>query len=233
MNQETTIEPFIQNFERNILSTMRLHVINTATDALTIEDYAKKERSSKMPAELEKAGYPLRHIQNIAKAQENESRTQHEAFRKQTMTQDFTILLIGARGPGKTQLATNHAAKRFLDGKTAGLYTRMVDLLGEIKRTWHDGGRTIGSEQDVLRRYRKTPYLVIDELQEIGGHDWELRYFSNILDHRYGNMLGTVLIGNLTQETVSQIIPASIIDRINETGCLIDMTGIPSKKGQG
>lgn len=231
MNQETTIEPFIQEFERNILSSMTLKESEMLNDQTTPEALAKKDRSSKLPAELAKAGYPLRHIQNEGKASQNSSQKQRGPFWERATTGDFTILLIGARGPGKTQLATNLAAKRFMDGQSPGIYTRLVDLLADIKRTWHDGGRTIGSEQDVLRRYRRTPYLVIDELQEIGGHDWELRYFSNILDHRYGDMLGTVLIGNLTPETVSSVIPASILDRINETGCMIDMSGLPSRRG--
>jgi DNA replication protein DnaC len=170
---------------------------------------------------LSKNGFPSRHIARLEKGLYGESEAKAAQLWPQVRSGDCLILLYGDRGPGKTQIATVWAHKRIDDGLAAGKYIKLVDLLGEIRATWHDGGRGVGTETDILRKYRTTKYLVIDECAEIAGKEWETRYLTNIIDHRYDSMLATILISNATPETIRDHIPASILDRATETGGLV------------
>lgn len=95
------------------------------------------------------------------------------------------------------------------------------DLIAEIKQTWSDGGRNVGTESDILAKYRKAKYLVLDEFHERGASDWEQRTINNILDHRYDAMLVTVIIANLSRQDFQTQISPSIRSRAEETGGLI------------
>lgn len=218
MNEDTHIERKLKEIEESLLATHaeREGIIETP------DEIQQSQNEAKIPKALEKAGYPIRHIAKLKEMQETENLAHGKAYLPKVLSGDLTILLTGTRGPGKTQLATWWAAQRVLHGETPGIYIRMIDILADIKRTWGGGGKSIGTEQDILSKYYSAKYLVIDELQEIGGHDWELRYLTNIVDHRYGDMKATVLIGNIGEENLAKVIPASILDRINETGCLIE-----------
>jgi len=131
---------------------------------------------------------------------------------------DCIIVLCGARGTGKTQIGTELARRRILAGKSAGKYAKCYDILAEIKATWHDGGRKIGTEQDVLKKYRTTKYLVIDEWNERGASAWESVTLTNILDHRYDLRLATVIVCNSPADKLHDHIDSSILDRAAETG---------------
>jgi DNA replication protein DnaC len=131
---------------------------------------------------------------------------------------DCLLLLIGDRGPGKTQMGTWWAWQRHKAGLSPGWYRKTSDLIAEIKRTWNEGGKSLGTEDDVLRKYRRTPFLVLDEFHERGASDWEARTLNNIIDHRYDSMLGTVIISNVAPADVERDVSRSIISRAQETG---------------
>lgn len=131
---------------------------------------------------------------------------------------DCLLLLIGHRGPGKTQMATWWAAERIKAGMKPGYYRKTADLITEIKTTWSDGGKTVDTENDVLKKYRGAAYLVLDEFHERGASDWEARTLINIIDHRYDAMLATVLIANMDEPQVREQLNPSIVSRAEETG---------------
>ena len=105
--------------------------------------------------------------------------------------------------------------------KLAGWYRKAADLISEIKTTWNTGGKSIGTEDDVLKKYRTAAYLALDEFHERGTSDWEARTLINILDHRYDNMLATVIIANMSEAEVRAQINPSIVSRAEETGGLV------------
>jgi DNA replication protein DnaC len=170
---------------------------------------------------LEKAGFPLRHrlkLKDMVGPGLDKARQLWDTVE----AVDAILLLCGDRGPGKTQIATWLAARRVKSGKAAGLYVKCTDLFGEIKSTWHDGGRSVGTENDILRKYRRASYLVIDEMHERGASDWESRILVTLLDHRYDSMLTTVLISNYAKEKLAEAINPSILSRAAETGGIVD-----------
>lgn len=187
----------------------------------TSEPAAKPQPTAgEIDAALEKRGYPARHRENL-------SRMAGPGFKKaqgllaRVIDRNALLILIGDHGPGKTQMATWWASERLKAGNSAGLYVKTADLLGEIKQTWNDGGKSIGTESDILRRYKTAKYLVLDEFHERGAGPWDSRTLNNILDHRYDAMLVTIIIANLSLADFKTQISASIRSRAEETGGLI------------
>ncbi len=190
------------------------------------EEAEEKPRRSTEPGpkwqeKLKEAGYPDRHIQRLASGISGHGAIMAETLWQKIKTGDALILLLGRRGTGKTLMACEWAKRRIEQDKSAGKYTKCADIIGEIKATWGDGGKSIGTERDVLRKYRTAKYLVIDEFHEKGVSDWESRTLINILDHRYDAMLATVLISNLSETDATKTLDPGIIDRANETGGLV------------
>jgi hypothetical protein len=170
---------------------------------------------------LFRKGFPYRHVLQLKDLWGKGHDVARSKFLK-IAGGDCLIVLVGNRGPGKTQMAT-YWATVFMEtqSSTNVRYVKCADLIGEIKATWHDGGRKVGTESDVLSKYRRARYLVIDEFHERGGSDWESRCLINLLDHRYDDMLATVLIANLSAEEAKKQINPSILDRANQTGGVI------------
>ena len=171
---------------------------------------------------LMERGFPARHRQRLRRGEmHGPALEKAQAFLPRILRGDALLIVVGKRGPGKTQMATWWAAERIKAGKFAGHYRKTMDVLSEIKATWGDGGRSLWSESDVLRKYRKTEYLVLDEFHERGSSEWEARTLINIIDHRYDNLLTTVLIANMDKATAFKEINPSILSRAKETGGLI------------
>lgn len=173
------------------------------------------------PEKLKEAGFPARQCARLAGGLFGESERMADVLWPKIATGDCILILYGNRGAGKTLMACEWSKRRVESGKAAGRYAKCADIIAEIKSTWHDGGKSIGTEQDVLRKYRSTKYLVIDEFHEKGASEWEARTLINILDHRYDSMLVTVLIANLSEAEASKVINPSVIDRANETGGMV------------
>ena len=177
--------------------------------------------ASDIASKLDERGFPSRHVKQISLGLYGPALDCAWQYLPRILSGDAMLFLVGDRGPGKTQMATWWAAERIKAGKFPGHYRKTADIISEIKTTWHDGGKSVGTENDVLKKYRESAYLVLDEFHERGSSDWEARTLINILDHRYDNMLVTVLIANMTEEQVRLEINPSILSRAEETGGLV------------
>jgi DNA replication protein DnaC len=120
------------------------------------------------------------------------------------------LIVIGDRWTGKTVMSTWWAGMLGY-----GLYTKAFDLFAAVKRTYHDDSKV--REHDVLERYRKADFLVIDEAQERKESDWENTLLTNLIDKRYDAMKPTVIIANLKQDALDAALGPSIIRRAHET----------------
>jgi DNA replication protein DnaC len=130
-----------------------------------------------------------------------------------------TIAIIGDRGRGKTVMATWFAEQRRQKHQPPGTYIRALDLFVAIRKSWLP--HSMEDEWSALEGFRKTPFLVIDEFQERSDSDWENRLLVNILDHRHGSLLPTVIIANLDMEAFSQTAGPSLVSRISQTGGIV------------
>ena len=144
------------------------------------------------------------------------------------------MLLLGKRGTGKTQLGVEYA-KRLIqqtvrrDGEAElPVYYTAAASLFSLLRASGDDPRT-PSEVTTMRMVQSVPLLIIDEIQERKNSDWEDRTLVNIVDARYGAMLTTILIGNITVENAETSLGASIVDRLVECGAVMDCQGDSSR----
>lgn len=136
------------------------------------------------------------------------------------------VALIGPRGTGKTRLAAE-AMRNLAPEK--GIYTTAMGLFLRIRASF--GKASKESEDDIVREMARTPLLILDEVQERGNTAWEDRILTHILDRRYGAMAPTIIIANLTEADLMNCLGESIIDRLTETGGIIEING-PSHRIQ-
>ena len=205
------------------------------TQSPTLEDL----RSWPSPG-WESAGFPLRHRRRLlsevgnmpaeaastapllmpwqGKARERATQASDRICRG-----DGLILLVGPRGTGKTQLATELAL--VLDRsigerkrqRASYLYRPWGGLLDDEKAGWDrkENGR------GALHAAGGVGLLVLDEIQEVSHTDWASTQLTRLIDDRYQRMLSTIMIANLELESVQEFVGASAWSRIKETGLVV------------
>lgn len=105
-------------------------------------------------------------------------------------------------------------------------YRRFADLLSEMRSEAYGDG---GSDCRVVQRLSRVGLLAIDELHERRWTDDESLWLGRVMDHRYGEEKPTILIANLTRAEFAQRIGLSVLDRMHQGGCVVEMTG-PSRR---
>lgn len=130
------------------------------------------------------------------------------------------VALTGRRGTGKTRLSAE--AMRDIDPEKSA-YTTAMGLFIRIRASY--GKKAPETEEDIIKELSKAPLLVIDEIQERGNSEWEDRLLTHLLDKRYGNLLPTIVIANLTEAELIACMGASITSRLHETGGILEMNG--------
>lgn len=176
--------------------------------------------------------YPKRHRKFLKAGNilEGPGGEKARALLPEVLSGDFLYILTGRRGSGKTQMSTFWAMERLKAGKGCGKYTTATDFLADIRRTW-SGANSGQAERELLSRYQKAPMLVIDEYQEASAGEWAQSTLVNIIDRRYREMLGTVIIANYSPEELRENVSHSIVDRANEQGGIM-LCDWPSHRGK-
>lgn len=128
------------------------------------------------------------------------------------------IILCGARGRGKTQLAVELMRHLANDGRPSR-YLTLHDLSVTLKATFDDRSQT---EAGVISRLRRPRLLVMDEVGKVPITDWLHAPFFSVIDKRYADMRDTILISNHAQADLSEALGASVVRRANGTGGVID-----------
>ena len=144
---------------------------------------------------------------------------------KKVCNKGSIFILTGKRGVGKTQIAACLARLVCLGQRTAH-YTRAADMYLCVKSTF-DGD---GSELGLMHKWTVVPtgsnngsqLLIIDEMHDRSGSEWEGRILNQIVDRRYGNCLDTLLITNETRPNIAKTVGPSIVSRADETGGIIE-----------
>lgn len=138
--------------------------------------------------------------------------------------------LVGLRGRGKTQLATQVARHKVESVLDAGgqadhsvKYARAMQFFTAIKSTYSSAAKR--TEEDVIREFCRPWLLVIDEVHERGESAWENRLLTSVIDERYGAKKDTILIANLSPEDFAAQLGDSGQSRMNETGSVFSLAG--------
>jgi DNA replication protein DnaC len=70
---------------------------------------------------------------------------------------------------------------------------------------------------DIIQKAMKAPLFVFDELEELTGARDELPAILDVLDHRHGNRLPTVITSNLDWPNLGDVIGPRMKDRLSQS----------------
>lgn len=137
------------------------------------------------------------------------------------------IALVGNRGSGKTQIAANAINESCKQGRSA-MYVSAVEMFMAMRDCYRDGGP---SEEQTMRRFCDPRMLVVDQMEERKHSDAEDRMLFSIINTRYNRMNDTLLVSNELPAQFLKSVGASVADRINEAGGLIELVGMSFRQG--
>jgi DNA replication protein DnaC len=162
------------------------------------------------------SGVPKRHARGVDETHKPWLAVRDELWAR--IGSGFLIALVGRRGPGKTQLAEQVVKASTATERTA-LYVRAMSIFLAIRATYHS---ETGSELAVVQTFREPKLLVIDEIQVRADSDFEGNVLDHIIDLRYGDMNDTLIVGNLLPKALRASLGPTIMDRLDETGRIIE-----------
>lgn len=142
------------------------------------------------------------------------------------------LMLVGGVGGGKTHLAaavvngilekreiTNKMAEdeyrgsQFPSGRVSAIqFTSAVDMLADIKNSFD----TQEDTQSVINKYARAKLLVLDDLCAEKPSEWVIERIFEIVDHRYNDLLATVITSNATPAELKERLGDRIYDRLRE-----------------
>ena len=140
----------------------------------------------------------------------------------------FLVAILGPRGTGKSQLGAClcraeiercPSSHPFLSSPVK--YMTVMDFFLQVKATFKNDSSK--SEQSILQSLESPRLLVLDEVQERTGSDFENRLLTHLVDARYQAKRDTLLIGNLSAAALAESLGPSIASRMEECGGAIKM----------
>lgn len=136
-----------------------------------------------------------------------------------------SLVLHGPVGVGKTGLmaATINA---LLESDKLPLWTRAQDLIASVQATYkpdHDGLPT----GEIKRLYKTAPILAIDEFQLVQATADRQEIMEDIIRHRYGEQLPTLITCNFGDEELRKQWGERTIDPLKAMAHWIPMGGAP------
>lgn len=166
-----------------------------------LQDEAERLQRMGVPANLHRATF-----ENWRPADEQGEAILAETRRFAATHRGFLVLL-GDLGTGKTHLAV--AVLRMFK---SGLLIKQSELLRRLRQTYRDKAAV-----DPVDEAQSAGCLVMDEVGiSPGGRD-ELPLLHDVLDHRHGNFLPTIITSNLSLDGLRDAIGCRMADRLKES----------------
>lgn len=130
----------------------------------------------------------------------------------------FLIVLLGKRGPGKTQLAVD-ACRSAVEMRRTARYVKVMELLAALRLSYNK------CDLSIAQPYLACGLLVVDCLEvRCGDTNFEQQTLTDLLDRRYDEKADTILVSNLRPTPFKESVGVSIVSRITETGDVIECT---------
>jgi DNA replication protein DnaC len=162
-----------------------------------------------------------------------------------------TLILAGPKGTGKTHAAwalfAHHATNATWDTLRAGaaVFWSLPQLLDRLRpgneeytkpsaSAW-EGSSGVPHRIDHMHSAQHSPLLILDDVGAERLTDWGREQLFLLIDHRYNQMLPTIVTTNLTPAELKQNIGDRIADRLVQGALLVPMTGqsrrVPNQPG--
>ena len=139
--------------------------------------------------------------------------------------QAANLALIGRAGTGKTHLACGALRE------CGGRYYAASELAERMHRA--HGFSTHETEADILKECTECTLLVIDEVGRGASPDDEKYAIYKIINERYNERRGTLLVSNFKAAEFYKYIGAAVADRFNEGGAVFEFINTPSYRQRG
>ncbi|MBZ0277416.1 MAG: ATP-binding protein [Anaerolineae bacterium] len=119
------------------------------------------------------------------------------------------LLLEGSYGTGKTHLAAAVGNYRLRQGDMV-LFITVPDLLDHLRSTY--GPSSEVGYDDLFERVRNTPILILDDLGAENASGWAQEKLFQLLNHRHGHHLPTVITTNLSVDRLDPRVGSRLHD---------------------
>lgn len=127
-----------------------------------------------------------------------------------------SVLLLGPRGTGKTQIATSCGIRMASNARSVR-YLKASDLFRQCREAMHEN-----RESEQVSRLKRLGLLIVDEAHVRVDSDYEDRVLTEIVDSRYDACKPTILITNQSKERAAKSLGPSIVSRFHETGLVLE-----------
>ncbi len=180
-------------------------------------------KNEQIAAKLRRGHFPVLHIQNHPHTLTGHSGAMHHELAHIINPSEsrYIYLLLGICGNGKTQIATNLAAHKRYKNPQYTLANEHHQELLDIQNG-HLSKEEIAHKRHNHNILRSADYLTIDELSQVRHSEFTTEKITALINHRYNNKLTTIIIANALQKEIHLHLSPLIIDRINETGGIVE-----------
>lgn len=128
------------------------------------------------------------------------------------------LILMGAKGCGKTHLATSIVRHATRELGVSARYTTAQRFFARIQSSYGSSGE---SEADIIAEYANAPLLVLDEVGMSRGTDNELGLTYALLGQRHDECRPTVIATNCDADSLRGFLGDRIVDRLRETSTVV------------
>jgi len=175
----------------------------------------REDPKVKFRIRLQNAGVPLKYLEDSFENFKYKDFEDPRYEAKQEFIQFLddsraNLILAGPVGVGKTHLGCALVREALLRGRTAHIIKEGA-LLRQIKATF---GRKDITEQDVIDRFARYHFLVIDEVGLSPWTEYNSQALTDIIDDRANNKVKTVYLGNMTSEDMARHFNDQCLSRI-------------------
>jgi DNA replication protein DnaC len=130
-----------------------------------------------------------------------------------------SLILTGGPGTGKTHLACAIASSIIGEHQAIVRFVTAAEMLRRIKETY--GRESTATESEVIKGFCRCELLIIDEIGVQQGSEHETRLLFEILNDRYGSLMPTILLSNMSADDLELYLGHRVMDRFRESGAVV------------